>query len=202
MISGLRTLTDLTNRNIKNRYKILHRISIGLLVLFVCLVSNQLTKGQGMSVPSYQVKAAFIYNFTRFVEWPEQSFKSDDEPFIIGVLGNTQLGHYLEEIIKGERLGSHPIIIHNYRHINEAYNCNILFINARDVSHLKSELAGLQESNILTVSDADNFLKYGGIVRFYTQDNKIRLQINVKSAQTAQLRISSKLLNIAKIFNR
>ena len=136
----------------------------------------------------YQVKAVFLYNFTQFIDWPVTAFKSPDDPF----------GDYLDETVEGEYIGKHPIVVKRCSDLRSALNCHMLYINSTDREWMRTVLNSVSEKNILTVSDDPSFNKLGGIIRFYTEENKIRLQINLPRSKEAQLSISSKLLSVAK----
>jgi len=154
--------------------------------------------GQSKTAAEYQIKAVFLYNFTQFIDWPATAYNSADDPFVIGIIGNNPFDHYLEEVVAEEKIGNHPIEVRYYRSIREIGNCHILYINSDDQGYVEKVLSSVAEKNILTVSDAPNFNRWGGIVRFFTEENKIRLQINVEQSKAARLNISSKLLSVAK----
>jgi hypothetical protein len=172
------------------------------LSLSLIIVAGQGYTAAAQSKPAeaYQIKAAFLYNFTRFVEWPDNAFSSPDEPFVIGILGNERMGDYLEAIIKGEKIGNRPIKVQLYKSLGELGNCNILFLNSAEAARIRERLAELNRKGILTVSDEDSFLRWGGMVRFFTDQNKIKIEINVNSARSGHLQISSKLLGVAAIY--
>jgi hypothetical protein len=148
----------------------------------------------------YQVKAAFLLNFTRFIGWPSSSFTSDQAPIIIGILGNNPFGNYLNEIVTDEKIGPHPLIIQQYKSINDLKSCHILFINKLETEYLAKVAEILKGKDILTVSDAPDFLRQGGMILFFTKSNKIQFQINLDAVKTTKLDISSKLLRLAEIF--
>ncbi len=148
----------------------------------------------------YQLKAAFLFNFTQFVEWPVDAFTTDGTPWTIGVLGDNPFGSYLEEIVSGEKVNGHPVIIRYYKNADEIKTCHILFINLADTKKQEQAIALLKGRNILTVSDASSFPRYGGMVKLFTRDNKIKMQINLEASKAANLVISSKLLRLAEIF--
>lgn len=164
------------------------------------IVSTASLRSQSINAPAeYQLKAVFIYNFTRFVEWPPTAFDSYNDPFVIAIVGNDPFGSYLEESVMGETIGRHPIQVKRVNSVEEADKCHILFINDKDPDKMRSILQEVRNRNILTVSDASNFAQMGGVIGFYTENNKIRMQINTTAAKTAQLNISSKLLRLAKV---
>lgn len=151
-------------------------------------------------VREYQLKAIFLYNFTQFVEWPPNSFSSGQAPMIIGILGKDPFGSYLEETVSGEKINGHPLLIRRYNSIEEVETCQILFINVADKNKREQIIAKLKGRNILTVSDAPDFLLQGGMIRFFTKQDKIKLQVNLEETKTANLIISSKLLRLVEIF--
>lgn len=166
-------------------------------VAFLCILYTSL-QSNAQTTPSreYQVKAVFLYNFTQFVEWPPEAL-SGNAPFIIGILGNDPFGSYIDETVAGETMLGHPIQVQRYEDIKDVKNCHILFIS-RD-QQIKEVISALNNHSTLTVSDTDNFANNGGMIRFFTQNNKIRLQINPSAAKAVKLNISSKLLRVAEI---
>lgn len=168
-----------------------------LCVLLILTVPYNSTTAQSKPAAAFQVKAAYLYNFTRFVEWRPEEFAAPDEPFVIGILGDRQTAEYLKEIVRGETVENHPIVVQQYGTVGEVRNCQILFLGSGEAFRARESIAELNRKGILTVSDADNFLRWGGMIRFFSRDNKIRIQINTGAARAGQLQISSKLLSIA-----
>jgi hypothetical protein len=151
----------------------------------------------------YQVKAVFLYNFTQFVEWPSTAFPEANTPFVIGILGKDPFGTYLDETVQGEKVNEHPLVVQRFDNVTDIKLCHILFISVSEKNQLRDilEILRSQKQNILTVGDAPNFAKQGGIVRFFTEENKTRIRINLEAAREADLTISSKLLRVAEIFD-
>ena len=146
----------------------------------------------------YQVKAAFLYNFFQFVEWPAEAFPESQTPLVIGVIGDDPFDGYLEQIVHGEKVNNRPLVVRRYHQPDEIKVCHVLFISQSEGGRVKDLLAGLKGRNILTVSDLDGFARDGGIIRFVTENNKIRFKINTEAAKVARLTISSKLLRAAE----
>lgn len=144
-----------------------------------------------------QLKAVFIYNFTQFVDWPSSVFSSNSSPFVIGVLGHDPFGSYLESVVEGEKYGSHPIVVQRYKSLKEINTCHILYVNEDASSAIKD----LKNRSILTVGDQDDFATSGGMIRFFLEKSKIKLQINLGAAKAANLTISSKLLRVSDVVN-
>ena len=150
--------------------------------------------------PEYKLKAVFLFNFVQFVEWPAEAFSDEKSPIIIGVLGPDPFGKTLDETVQDEIVRNRTIKVRRYKTVKEVGECHVLFINLPEVSKMDAALASLKGRSILTVSDAEAFaLKHGGMIRLYTEKNKIRLRINLEAAKTEHLLISSKLLQLAEI---
>jgi len=147
----------------------------------------------------YKLKAVFLYNFVQFVDWPASAFNNEQSPLIIGVLGTDPFGKFLDATVRGEVVKNRRLEIRRYKNVDEIGNCHVLFISASHAGNLNSILAGLKERSILTVSDTEEFARSGGMVRFITENHKIRFRINVEVVKAAHLTISSKLLQLAEI---
>lgn len=159
-----------------------------------------LRAARGAETPSeYQVKAVFVFNFSRFVEWPPQAFSTPDQPFAICILGNDPFGPRLDEAVRGEQINQHPLLIRRLRSVREADNCQILYIDRSEAGELHQILSALDHRSTLTVSELSDAAERGGMIQFMTENNRIRLRINVESARAAGLTISSKLLRPADI---
>lgn len=152
-------------------------------------------------IPSleYQLKAVFLFNFTQFIDWQPQSFSSDNAPLVIGVIGKNPFGNYLQSAISGEQKTGHPVTVRYCSNEAEAQACHILFINLRDSQQRRNIIEAVGEKNILTVSDAPDFVEEGGMIRFFTQNKKIKFEINLEACKAAGLEPSSKLLRVAHI---
>lgn len=142
-----------------------------------------------------QVKAVFLFHFTQFVEWPAKALPNDNSPFIIGITGNDPFGNYIDATVEGEKVRSHPIIVKRYKSAKEAADCQILYIS----SNFTQAISELLNKPVLLVSDEESFIRSGGMIRFFSENNKIRLRINLKAARAAGLTISSKLLRVAEV---
>lgn len=145
----------------------------------------------------YEVKAAFLLHFSRFVEWPASAFAAPDAPLYICVLGDDPFGPSLEEIVRDERVDGHPLAVERYRVGGDVDRCHILFVGRSAGPQQRRILDQVQGKSILTVSDEEEFTRRGGVIGFVTVNGKVRLQVNRSSAQRADLRISSRLLRLA-----
>ena len=152
-----------------------------------------------MQLDEYKLKAVYRYNFVKYVDWPTNAFADEQSPLIIGVLGADPFGDTLKETVAGEVVKNRKREVRHYRDVSEIENCHVLFINSSESGNLKFILGNLKGRSILTVSDLEDFAYAGGMVRFLTENNKIRFRINVGATREADLSISAKLLQLAQI---
>ena len=145
----------------------------------------------------YQVKAAFILNFAKFVEWPAQAFADAEAPLSIGIFGEDPFGEVLDQMSRDSKLNGRSVVIRRSRFLHELENCQILFFSRSEEASLVESLEALKGSSVLTVGESENFAERSGVIGFVRQDNKVRFEINLASARRAQLKISSKLLSLA-----
>lgn len=176
----------------------LQGLSRVLFILAGLLFSGGLA-ASAQTTKEYEVKAAFLYNFAQFVDWPPTNFANAQAPLVIAVLGQDPFGAYLDEVVRGVKVNNRPLVIQRYQRVEDIQACHILFISQSETKRLDDILAGLKDHSILTVGDVDNFARRGGMIRFVTEKNKIRFRINVEATKTANLTISSKLLRLAEI---
>lgn len=155
-------------------------------------------RAQNSGPTEYQIKAAFIYNFAKFVDWPPEAFPSTNAPMVIGVLGENVFGNYLEQTISGRKINGRQLVFQTFHSVAQATNCQVLFISPSEKNHLSKILGQLQGTSILTVSEADNFIGDGGMIYlFIDSENNVRFSINNDAAKKVGLTISSKLLSLA-----
>ncbi len=147
----------------------------------------------------YDLKATFLYHLAQFVEWPAAAFPTEETPIVIGVLGVDPFGKVLDEIVRDEVVRSRKLRVQRYHSLEEIQDCHILFIGQSEASRLDQILSSLKNRSILTVGDTEGFALRGGMVRFLTEKNKVRLRINVDSAKAAGLVISSQLLRATEL---
>jgi hypothetical protein len=145
------------------------------------------------------LKAAFIFNFAQFVEWPVKAFPDSDAVFVIGVAGSVPMEEALTELTRGEKVRGHAIEVRKIRNPTEAAQAHILYIGPTESSRWPEFARRVRSSPVLTVSDTDGFCRTGGIIELFNKENKIRFRANPASAKQAELVLSSKLLRLAEI---
>jgi hypothetical protein len=173
----------------------LHRFPAVFLLLAVQLAPAE--PAQTVAYTEYQIKAAFLFNFTQFIEWPTNAFADADAPLVIGILGNDPFGGALSQTIEGETVRGRKVVLRTFKRPEEARACHLLFISRSEQSRLSQVLAALKDTPVVTVSDADQFVRRGGMIGFVMIENKVRFDINPQTAAKAGLKISSKLLKLA-----
>lgn len=171
---------------------------IGLLLVVALTNGIAGIQAQAQGSSEYSVKAAFIYNFAKFVEWPSEALGDDGAPLIVGVLGQDPFGNALDQAIAGKTVNGRPLVIQRLTWGQGLRGCHILFISQSERKHMAQILSSLQGTNILTISDMVPANQPGGIINFVIDQNKVRFEINAGAADQARLKISSRLLTLAK----
>jgi hypothetical protein len=172
------------------------------LIFRITLTAVLAAGAQGQTLDEYQVKAAFLYNFAKFVEWPAQTFQSTSQPIAICVLGQNPFGGSLEETVRGKSVEGRALVVREVSDVRKPCNCQILFISNSERPRWRGIFSDLGSTATLTVGETDGFAAEGGMVNFKLDGGKLRFQINADAADRARLRISSKLLNLAQIVRK
>ena len=173
-----------------------------LLLLLLVIPAASTSHGQGAPSRENQVKAAFIYNFAQFVEWPADAFLANGNQFVIAVVGDTPLYSELERTLKGKTVGGREFAVRGYPRPADVQRCHILFVGAAERHNAAEAIHKVAGQGTLTVGDFDGFTASAGIVRFLTEDNKLRFEVNVDAARGEKLNVSSKLLKLARIYSK
>lgn len=147
----------------------------------------------------YEIKAAYLYNFARFVEWPSEAFSDSAAAIVFGVLGANPFGGALTRTLAGKDIDGRPVIIAAYRRAAQVDSCHVLFVGRSESEDLGRILQTLQGNPVLTVGEDVDFARRGGIIQFVLRDNKVRFEINLRAATAARLRMSAKLLRLATV---
>lgn len=187
------------------RIKVLNLVVVTL-VLSVGIILPE-ARANSASDREHQVKAAFLYNFINFVEWPKDKLAEEDTVITIGIIGKDPFGKAFEPIknkkVKGKkvivrRFGSYKELKGSSEQIKSVRQCHILFICSSEKENLKEVIGIVENHSVLTVGDMKSFLESDGIINFLMEDNKVRFEVNKTAAERAKLKIRSKLLRLAK----
>src|SRR3979411_1073961 len=152
--------------------------------------------GDASDSSEYLVKAGFIYNFAKFVEWPSTAFAEPDSPIVIGVLGTDPFGTIIDKIVQDKKIGTRGFVVKRLKwgtDLKELKECKILFVGASEKAHMDELVQIVRGLPILTVCETPGFADRGGVIRFVLEDNRVRFEVNVVAARQAGLTISSRL---------
>ena len=173
------------------------RVVAGFAASLALLGVLQESCGAQAKPSEFQVKAVYLFNFSRFVAWPAQPAAAPPGPFSICVLGKDPFGSVLDATLAGETVSGKTVVARRLTVAQEAAGCRVVFISSSEESRLKDVLAALEKSSALTVSDIERFAQRGGMIQFVLQGDKVRFEVNLASASEAGLTLSSDLLKVA-----
>ncbi|GBC62357.1 hypothetical protein DENIS_3329 [Desulfonema ishimotonii] len=148
--------------------------------------------------PEYEVKAAYLYLFAKFVRWPEASAPENADYLVIGILGDDPFGPYIDAIESSKPVRGKPIRVKRFSEPERVEGCHILYVSPSEKKRVGKILKRTAKSNILTVGDTEGFARQGVIINLINVDNKVRFEINLKAARQAGIRISSQLSKLAE----
>jgi len=169
-------------------------------VLALTLCSSALSPyciADAVPITESQVKAAYLYNFAKFIAWPERSFGKADAPIKICVLEDTSFETTLREIVYSHTVDGHPVEVVHVTAVADAHRCHILFIPSLQDKQARALIEAIGNSGIVTVGETQGFLEEGGMIRFTLQEGKVKFQVNLRAAVQSGLRISARLLSVA-----
>ncbi len=184
-------------RQHRNRKSGTIRVLIISLALLAVLVQPN-AQAYARDSLEYRVKAAFIYNFTKFVKWPDSAFSDATSPIRICILGDSPFGASLDAVA-GKKAGGRRLVIYGARSVNDIEDCHVLFISSGSERDFFSSIERIEGRKILTIGDRQGIAKKGAVISFIMVSNRVQFEINTKSAERANLKISSQLLKIARI---
>ena len=169
------------------------------MLLIAALVGFLATTAKAQSATEYQVKAAFLFNFARFVEWPADAFPSADAPLQVCVLGQDPFGADFEQVILDKTVNGHRLEVIHPAGVPQARACQILFVAASERRRVREILQGLASACVLTVGDSPGFAKMGGIINFVLEESRVRFEINVQAAERVHLKLNARLMTVANV---
>lgn len=184
-----------------------HRLGLGMfrrtLIVVLCLIlaaaSADILNAQPQKEAGYRLKAAYLFNFLRFIDWPSQTFASPTAPIVLGIVGKDPFGGVLDEIVKNETVGGRKIVVQRISTIDEVKHCHLVFVPNSESHRFAEWLTALAGSNVLTVSEAESPADVRGDINFFIEENKLRFEIDLDTVRKAEYQISSKLLRLAKV---
>lgn len=146
----------------------------------------------------YRVKAAFLFHFAQLVEWPPEAMPNGGSSLLLCTIGDDPFHGALENSVEGKSIGSRMLRVRNLKQIEEVHGCQILFVGRDQERHLAQMIAEAQSASALTVGETENFYRHGGAITFSLDNGKLRFEVNRVAAERARLKISSRLLLLAK----
>jgi hypothetical protein len=158
-----------------------------------------LDRAQANPPSEYQLKAAFLFNFAKFVEWPAASFSDPRSPFVICILGADPFGHAMDDALLGKMIGERGVAIERSKELADARHCQMVFVSSSEKSRVAEILDGLKGTSTLVVGETEGFAAAGGMIQFVLEDNRVRFLINTDATDRAGLKVSSKLLSLARL---
>ena len=147
----------------------------------------------------YDLKAAFLFHFAQFVQWPPEALPEKNTPLTIGILGEDPFGKSLDEMVANESVGGHKLLVRRLQRISQADSCHILFISSSEKNRMEQVLSRVNRRSVLTVGETKDFAQRSGIIGFVVAQKRLRLAVNLAAANAAKLTISSKLLRQSEI---
>jgi hypothetical protein len=172
----------------------------GILVLATWTSLSIAWRASAEANPSseYAIKAAFLFHFAQFAEWPPTAFRDPNAPLIFCTLDEDEFHGALDESISGKTIGNRPLRAQHLKQIEQVEGCQVVFVGAGDKRRIPALLASLKDSPVLTVGETEHFAQEGGMIGLCLEENKIRFEINLGSVEHAKLKLSSRLLALAK----
>jgi hypothetical protein len=147
----------------------------------------------------YQLKAVFLFNFVQFVEWPASVHATKDSPIVIGIVGEDPFGAALDKTVQGEKVSGRSLEVRRFKEGDDVTACHLLFIPGSAKDHAGDLLQKLQGRPVLTVSETPGFAERGGVINLVMADKKVRFEANPQTAARQGLKLSSKLLQLARV---
>jgi len=172
------------------------------LIVFVALTflsGPALVYAQATEPSEYQLKAAFLFNFAKFIDWPKNVLGGPQSPFTICGLGQDPFGHILDDELQGKVIGDRPLATRRLKGTEEARRCQIVFVSSSEGAHLTEIFESLRGASVLLVGETTGFASSGGAIEFTIEDNRVRFTINTDTADRTGLSFSSKLLSLARL---
>jgi hypothetical protein len=169
-----------------------------LLFFFAALTCPTSLRAGNTMQREYEIKAAYIYNFINYIDWPEDAFPATGGTITIGIVGENPFGTALDPL-NGKQVKGRTLALKQITDTKDLAQCQIVFISSSEKARLPELLEKLKDSRVLTVSEIDGFAEHGGIINFISERNKVRFEINPDAARRLGLNISSELLKLAKL---
>jgi hypothetical protein len=170
------------------------------MIVFLVLLAISPIKAQAPT--EYEVKAAYILNFAKFVEWPESAFSSAGSPIVVGIVGEDPFQGAMVELVAGRNAGGRSLVVQRFDSRGDLRHCHIVFISRSEAGRINSILSNIKGRSVLTVADMDGFTQAGGMIQLSVRQKTVQFDISLRSADVGRIKISSKLLSLARSITR
>jgi hypothetical protein len=177
------------------------RRTLGLILFgaYSLMCAQTVAEAQSQPLSESQIKAGFLFNFTKFVEWPPEAFADPGVPIVLGIVGDSSVAELLIETAAGKIVNGRAVIVQRFKEGQDPRTCHILFVGSSQERHVPQILERVKGSPILTVSETSGFAQFGGMINFTVEGNKVRLEINLDATARARLKISAKVIAVARL---
>ena len=166
--------------------------------LWLSLLAVAVSAAAQNQLSEHQLKAAFVYNFAKFVEWPAGAFGNPADPLRFCVLGDDVLAQELEELARSKTIAGRPVMARRVKTLADTQHCHVLFVGAQEKSRVPELPASVRSATMLTIGESDGFVNWGGVINLLLDKDQLRFEVNLQAAEQARLKISSKLLALAR----
>jgi hypothetical protein len=173
-------------------------LAVSTLAALLFVGGGRWVSAQSNPSGEYQVKAAFLFHFAQFVDWPPEAFKDAASPLTYCTVGEDPFHGALDASMSGKTIGPRPVRVLHFKRAQDIQNCEVLFLGGQEQKSIPAALANLRGNPVLTVGESEHFVQDGGMIGFLLEDNKVRFEINLDAAGRAKLKISARLLTLAK----
>jgi hypothetical protein len=182
--------------------KLLRAFPAFLFAAFLAIIPANIAAENASAVDQtlteYEVKAAYVYYLAKFVDWPPAAFSSKNTPITIAVIGDDEFGNLLANIVKDKTIQEHPIQIRPLKWPADLRTCHLVFVGSSDQKRFRQIVESLKDRPVLTITETEDGSQTKGIVNLFVEGGKVQFEVNIAEAEKARLRISSKLLRLAR----
>jgi len=175
--------------------------TLGLILFAACSLAcaGTMAKAQSQPLSEYEIKAGFLFNFTKFVEWPPEAFADPSVPIVLGIVGDSPVTELLTETAAGKTVNGRAVVVRRFKEGQDLRSCHILFVGSSEEKHVPQILERVKGSRVLTVSETSGFAQSGGMINFFVEGNRVRLEINLNAAARVRLKISARVIAVARL---
>jgi hypothetical protein len=173
-------------------------------LLLVCCVALPMATTANAQMDEYSIKAGYLYNFSKYVAWPEQTFASPSIPFVICIVGEDPFGNRLDQAVSGKTAGDgRPLEIRRLKNAEPGplHECQMAFVGKSEKEHAATIIESLKDSSVLTIADFNPFAENGGVADLRIDGTKVKVDLNMNAANRANLKVSGRLQQVANLVN-